>query len=186
MILNNKTELNFEQKNKCMNQKLNIVAINSDNIYNKQKDKNNKSKAFDFDLYETNSFLKDMGKQIRLHNPKKDYSSNYNLIIEIGGELKKISEKIKNEKKYKFREAFNSKLNEIKPIKINNINMLKGNFNFITQSSNSSIDDIFITSNKNLSENNKLKKIFMHLMNQKRIIKIRSKLRKEQTNKIFH
>jgi hypothetical protein len=153
MILNNKTELNFEQKNKCMNQKLNIVTINSDNIYNKQKAKKNKPKPFDFDLYETNSYLKDMGKQIRLHYPKKDYSSNYNLIIEeIGGELKKISEKIKNEKKYKFREAINSKQNKKKPIKINNIN----NFNFITQSSNSSIDDIFITSNKNLSENNKL------------------------------
>jgi hypothetical protein len=153
MILNNKTELNFEQKNKCMNQKLNIVTINSDNIYNKQKNKKNKPKPFDFDLYETNSYLKDMGKQIRLHYPKKDYSSNYNLIIEeIGGELKKISEKIKNEKKYKFREAINSKQNKKKPIKINNIN----NFNFITQSSNSSIDDIFITSNKNLSENNKL------------------------------
>ena len=52
-----------------------------------------------------------MEKQKRLHFPNKDYSSNYNLIIEeIGGELKKLSESIKTQKKYKIiNESFTPK-----------------------------------------------------------------------------
>ncbi len=151
IILNQETELNSD-KNNYLNQKLNIKTINKENIFNRKNNKYNNEKPLDLDLYATNCYLKNIEKQKRLHYPNKDYSSNYNLIIEeLGGELKKLSENIKTEKKNKFNDFFNPKQKKKNPIKLNNLN----NFNFITQS-NRSIDDIFITSNKNLFDNNNL------------------------------
>ncbi len=150
MILNKKIESNSEKKNNCINQKLNIITIKTDSILNIKNNKNSKTKPFD--LNETNSYLKNIERQKKIFYPNKVYTSNYNLIIEeIGGELKKLSENIKTQKKYKIHDSFNSKQRKKMPIKINNLN----NFNFITQSSDRSIDDIFITSDKNLVENNK-------------------------------
>ena len=148
--INKKIESNSEKKNNYINQKLNIITIKTDSILNIKNNKNNKTKPFD--LNETNSYLKNIERQKKIFYPNKVYTSNYNLIIEeIGGELKKLSENIKTQKKYKIHDSYNSKQRKKMPIKLNNLN----NFNFITQSSDRSIDDIFITSDKNLIENNK-------------------------------
>ena len=178
LILNQKNQLNSEKKNKSQNQKLNILTVNTYNIYKNKKINNNKTKKFD--LYDTNSYLKQIEKQNKLHYPNKDYSSNYNLIVqEIGDELKKLSENIKTEKKFKINDSFIPKQKNKNPHILNNLN----NFNFITQTSNKSIDDIFITSNKTLSDNNKFsEKICTY--NEDRNLKIKSKNNFNYPNKI--
>ena len=144
------TNINLTNSPSTLNQKYTISEEKNTNT----KKNNNKSLTENkniknikkFDLYETNSYLKQVQKQSRIHYPNKNYSTNYNLIIkDIGNELEQLSLIIKTEKKYKN-----------KPIikKDNKKNLNNFNFNFITQNSNKSIDDIFITSNKTFSPNN--------------------------------
>ena len=78
----------------------------NNNFYDEVNDHNiriNKiTKKKKFDLFDTNSYLKQIEKQSKLHYPNKNYSSNYNLIVEeIGDELEKLTIKIKNEKQFK-------------------------------------------------------------------------------------
>ena len=142
LILENNKNIN----NKILNSK---VEENNNNIKTNTLKSNNKIKIKKFDLFDTNSYLKQIQKQSKIHYPTKNYSSNYNLIIEdIGGELKKLDVKIKNEKKYKYKleKSFIPNKNKVRYKSKENIH-----FNFITQSSNKSINDIFITSNKSFS-----------------------------------
>ena len=142
-----------EEKN---NDNKNLLIINNDknNIkYNKLNNKEIKK----FDLFDTNSYLKQIEKQTRIHIPLKNYSSNNNLIVkEIGNELEKLAINIKTEKKFKNnpkikKQNLNKKMNK----KMNN----NINFNIITQSSNKSIEDIFITSNATFSPKNNFSRI---------------------------
>ena len=120
------------------------------NTSNTSKYKNNRinnKKIKSFDLFESNSYLKKIEKQKILFRPNKVYSSNYNLIIdEIGDEIEKLNTSIKYDKQYKITEYL---LKQNKRKKNN-----EKNFNFITQSSNKSIEEVFITSNKILLPNN--------------------------------
>ena len=131
----------YSEKN-SQNKKYNT----SNTIKYKNKRINNK-KIKSFDLFESNSYLKKIEKQKILFRPNKVYSSNYNLIIdEIGDEIEKLNTSIKYDKQYKITEYL---LKQNKRKKNN-----EKNFNFITQSSNKSIEEVFITSNKILLPNN--------------------------------
>ena len=145
-IINNKSKLSKENDKNIYNKDKNILNNKKNIFINKKENKNENN----FDLFSTNSYLRYIEKQNRVHHPTKNYSSNYNLIIEeIGGELEKLSKKIKKDKKYKIRSF-------IKPQNKYKTNSNNNNFKFITQSLNKSIEDIFITSNKTFSHSNSL------------------------------
>ena len=121
--------------------------LNNNNNMNINYNKLNYKEIKKFDLFDTNSYLKQIEKQTRIHIPLKDYASNNILIVkEIGNELEKLTTNIKTEKKYKNNPK----------IKKPNINK---NNNFITQSSNKSIEDIFITSNVKYTPVNNISRI---------------------------
>ena len=165
------------------------INNNNDILYPKIEEENNKknktnkvhsndkTKTKNFDLYDTNSYLKHIEKQSKIHYPTKNYSSNNKLIIEeIGGELNKLDMKIKKEKKYKYKleKSFNPNKNKKIYKKENK------NFNFITQKLNKSIDDIFITTSNNTSSpNNKT------IQQKKSIENINLNKGKNQNMKIF-
>ena len=148
----NITESNDKNKNlRVLNFSNKDNNNTNNNFYDEVNDHNIRinriTKKKKFDLFDTNSYLKQIEKQSKLHYPNKNYSSNYNLIVEeIGDELEKLTIKIKKEKQFKNIEPIAQKNSNDKP----NIN----NNNFITQTSNKSIEDIFITSNKTFSLSN--------------------------------
>ena len=79
------------------------ININENKTINNGIHKNIKN-IKKFDLYDTNSYLKQIEKQTRIHCPIKNYSSNYNLIIkEIGNELEKLTNNIRTENKYQAK-----------------------------------------------------------------------------------
>ena len=130
--------INLKEENRNINKNKTINNDIHKNIKNIKK----------FDLYDTNSYLKQIEKQTRIHCPIKNYSSNYNLIIkEIGNELEKLTNNIRTENKNKY---------QAQPLIIKDKKTHINNFNchFLTQTLNKSIDDIFITSNKSISPTN--------------------------------
>ena len=107
------------------------------NLYSEKKKNNKNYNIFNnniksFDLLKTNCYLKKLENQKRLFYPNKDYSSNYNLIVdEIGEELKELNSNIKYDKQYKITEY-----------------LLKPNKRYTSTRSNISNENVFITSNK--------------------------------------
>ena len=144
---------NTEKYNNYKNKNIELLNINSNddtlnNINNHNIMVNKIKKKKTFDLFDTNSYLKHIEKQTKLHCPIKNYSSNYNLIIEdLGEELGKLSLNIQKKKQQNpiIKKKNKNNLNT-------NINTNIHNFN--TQTTNKSIEDIFITSNKTFSPNN--------------------------------
>ena len=129
---------------------LKILNFNSEKL-NRIKTLNigDKKNLKSFDLLNTNSYLKKIEKQKKLYYPNKDYSSNYNLIVDdIGEELKEINNNIKEEKKFKINEYFMKKNKNRK----NDKNIIL-NLNFANHTPNKSIENIFITSNKTFITN---------------------------------
>ena len=132
---------------------LKVLNFNSEKI-NRIKTLNiaDKNNLKSFDLLSTNSYLKKIEKQKKLYYPNKDYSSNYNLIVdEIGEELKELNNNIKEEKKFKISEYF-IKRNKNRKNKKNIIL----NLNFSSKTPNKSIENVFITSNKTFINNDKI------------------------------
>ena len=132
---------------------LKVLNFNSEKI-NRIKTLNiaDKNNLKSFDLLSTNSYLKKIEKQKKLYYPNKDYSSNYNLIVdEIGEELKELNNNIKEEKKFKISEYFIKKNKNRK----NKKNIIL-NLNFSSKTPNKSIENVFITSNKTFINNDKI------------------------------
>ena len=143
------SEKNFNRKKAL----LKILNCNSEKVNRiKTLNKGDKKNIKSFDLLSTNSYLKKIEKQKRLYDPNKDYSSNYNLIVDdIGEEIKELNNNIKEEKKYKISEYLMKKNKNRK----NEKNIIL-NLNFSNQTSNKSIENVFITSNKTFITNNKI------------------------------
>ena len=132
---------------------LKVLNFNSEKI-NRIKTLNiaDKNNLKSFDLLSTNSYLKKIEKQKKLYYPNKDYSSNYNLIVdEIGEELKELNNNIKEEEKFKISEYFIKKNKNRK----NKKNIIL-NLNFSSKTPNKSIENVFITSNKTFINNDKI------------------------------
>lgn len=141
-----------EKNNNRKKTLLKILNFNSEKV-NRIKTLNigDKNNLKGFDLLSTNSYLKKIEKQKKLYYPNKDYSSNYNLIVDdIGEELKELNNNIKEEKKFKISEYFMKKNKNRK----NEKNIIL-NLNFSNQTPNKSIENVFITSNKTFITNNK-------------------------------
>jgi hypothetical protein len=142
-----------EKNNNRKKALLKILNFNSEKV-NRIKTLNigDKKNIKSFDLLNTNSYLKKIEKQKRLYYPNKDYSSNYNLIVDdIGEELKELNNNIKEEKKFKISEYLMKKNKSRK----NEKNIIL-NLNFSNQTPNKSIENVFITSNKTFITNNKI------------------------------
>ena len=130
---------------------LKILNFNSEKV-NHIKELKDKKNIKSFDLLNTNSYLKKIEKQKRLYYPNKDYSSNYNLIVDdIGEEIKDLNNNIKEEKKIKISEYLMKKNKNRK----NEKNIIL-NLNFSNQTPNKSIENVFITSNKTFITNSKI------------------------------
>ena len=142
-------EEKFEIENKNIKMK-NIPLVNlKTNAFNNNNDTNNKRGIESYlshkkinqnnnnhqkllNLSDTNSYLKEMERQKLAEKPKKNYVSNYNLIVkDISKEIEQLETEIISEKQYK----------NLNPILLNKKNHIKTN------------NDLFITSNRFLKSN---------------------------------
>lgn len=169
-----------EKNNNRKKALLKILNFNSEKV-NRIKTLNigDKNNIKSFDLLNINSYLKKIEKQKRLYYPNKDYSSNYNLIIDdIGEELKELNNNIKEEKRYKISEYYKNKNRK-------NEKKIMLNLNFINQTPNKSIENVFITSNKTFITNNKIlnENNYDDEINKKNLYKIKKK-KMNRNNKI--
>ena len=136
----------LENKNKMKNKpiiNLKTNAFNNNNDSNNKRgiesylshkkiNQNNNNHQKLLNLSDTNSYLKEMERQKLAEKPKKNYVSNYNLIVkDISKEIEQLETEIISEKQYK----------NLNPILLNKKNHIKTN------------NDLFITSNRFLKSN---------------------------------